>query len=130
MQRLNFNVDVINLSMPDRARPKGRTIKNSEDRIMRLGAKGEKKKNRRCHLCGIADGHNSRTCLSMEENRARLAKLSNRKRGRPAGSRLNNKTTAPQWNETSTAKNIVLMKKWKMKKPMSIWIWANNLKCD
>ena len=104
MQRLNFNVDVINLSMPDRARPKGRTIKNSEDRIMRLGAKGEKKKNRRCHLCGIADGHNSRTCLSVEENRARLAKLSNRKRGRPAGSRLNNKTTAPQWNETSTAK--------------------------
>eukprot|EP00267_Zea_mays_P046346 XP_020398716.1 uncharacterized protein LOC103637304 [Zea mays] len=36
-KRLNFNVDVINLSMPDRARPKGRTIKNSEDRIMRLG---------------------------------------------------------------------------------------------
>ena len=52
-------------------------------------------------MCGIADGHNSRTCLSVEENRARLA---NRKRGRPAGSRLNTKTTAPQWNETSTAK--------------------------
>jgi predicted ATPase with chaperone activity len=46
---------------------------------MKLGAKGEKKKNMRCQLCGIADGHNSRT-------------------------RLNNKTTAPQWNETSTAK--------------------------
>jgi hypothetical protein len=104
-------VDVINLSMPDRARPKGRTIKNTEDRIMKLGAKGEKKKNRRCQLCGIADGHNSRTCLYVEENRARLAKLANQKRGRPAGSRLNNKTTAPQWNETSTAKNIVLMKK-------------------
>ena len=52
-------------------------------------------------MCGIADGHNSRTCLSVKENRARLA---NRKRGRPAGSRLNSKTTAPQWNETSTAK--------------------------
>jgi hypothetical protein len=55
-------------------------------------------------LCGIADGHNNRTCLSVEENRARLAKLANRKRGRPAGSRLNNKTTTPQWNETLTAK--------------------------
>jgi hypothetical protein len=43
IQRLNFNVDVINLSMPDRARPKGWTIKNTEDRIMKLGAKGEKK---------------------------------------------------------------------------------------
>jgi hypothetical protein len=90
--------------MPDRARPKGRTIKNTEERIMKLGAKGEKKKNRRCQLCGIADGHNSRTCLSVEENSARLARLANRKRGRPAGSRLNTKTTAPQWNETSTAK--------------------------
>jgi hypothetical protein len=36
-------VDVINLSMTDRARPKGRTMKNTEDRIMKLGAKGEKK---------------------------------------------------------------------------------------
>jgi hypothetical protein len=45
--------------MPDRARPKGRTRKNTEVRIMKLGAKGEKKKNRRCQLCGIADGHNS-----------------------------------------------------------------------
>jgi hypothetical protein len=101
-------VDVINLGMPDRARRKGWTIKNTEERIMKLGAKGEKKKNRRCQLCGIADGHNSRTCLSVEENMARLA---NRKRGRPAGSRLNSKTTASQWNETSTAKNILLMKK-------------------
>jgi hypothetical protein len=66
-------MDVINLSMPDRARPKRRTIKNTEERIMKLGAKGEKKKNRRCQLCGIGDGHNSRTCLSVEENRARLA---------------------------------------------------------
>jgi hypothetical protein len=97
-------VYVINLSMPNHARPKGRTIKNTEERIMKLGAKGEKKKNRRCQLCGIADGHNSRTCLSVEENRARLARLTNLKRGRPARSRLNTKTTAPQWNETTTAK--------------------------
>jgi hypothetical protein len=64
-----------------------------------------KKKNRRCQLCGIADGHNNRMCLSVEENRARLTKLANRKIGRRAGSRLNTKTSAPQWNETSTAKN-------------------------
>jgi hypothetical protein len=58
----------------------------------------------RCQSCGIADGHNSRMRVSMEENMARLAKLANRKRGRPTESRLNNKTTAPQRNETSTAK--------------------------
>jgi hypothetical protein len=40
----------------------------------------------------------------VEESRARLATLANRKRGRPTGSILNSKTTAPQWNETSTAK--------------------------
>ena len=111
IQRLDFNVDVINLGLSDRAKPKGRTIKNTEERILKLGAKGEKKKNRRCQLFGIADGHNNRTCLSMEENRARLATLANRKRGRPTGSSLNSKTTALQWNETSTAKNIVLLKK-------------------
>jgi hypothetical protein len=31
------------MGMPDRAKPKGRTIKNTEERIMKLGAKGEKK---------------------------------------------------------------------------------------
>jgi hypothetical protein len=30
--------------MPDRARPKGRTIKNTEERIMKLGVKGEKRR--------------------------------------------------------------------------------------
>jgi hypothetical protein len=75
MQRLDFNVVVINPGMPDRAKPKVRTIKNGEERILKLGAKGEKKKNKRCRLCGIADGHNSRTCLSLDENRARLATL-------------------------------------------------------
>jgi hypothetical protein len=43
----------------------------------------------------------------VEENRARLATLANRKRGRPVGSRLNSKTTAPQWNEISTAKHRI-----------------------
>ena len=37
-------MDVINLGMPDRARRKGWTIKNTEERIMKLGAKGEKKR--------------------------------------------------------------------------------------
>jgi hypothetical protein len=43
-QRLDFNVDVINLGMLDRAKPKGRTIKNTEERILKLGAKGEKRR--------------------------------------------------------------------------------------
>jgi hypothetical protein len=44
IQRLNFNVDVINLGMLARARPKGRTIKNTEEKILKLGAKGEKRR--------------------------------------------------------------------------------------
>jgi hypothetical protein len=52
--------------------------------------------NRRCKKCGVADGHNSRTCLSIEENRARLVILANpRKRGRPPGSRNINTSRAP-----------------------------------
>jgi hypothetical protein len=51
-----------------------------EERILKLGAKGEKKKNKICQLCGIADGHNNRMCLSLDENRATLATLANRKR--------------------------------------------------
>ena len=89
---------------PINARPKGRTIKTSEQRVLKLGAKGEKKKTRKCQKCGIADGHNSRTCLSIEENRVKLASLADRKRGRPPGSRNKNSTMAPQWNETSTSK--------------------------
>jgi hypothetical protein len=49
---------------PNNARPKGRTIKTSEQRVMKLGAKGENKKNQKCQKCGIADGHNCHTsCL-------------------------------------------------------------------
>jgi hypothetical protein len=91
---------------PNNARPKGRTIKTSEQRVVKLGAKGEKKKTRKCQKCGITDGHNSRTCLSIEENRVKLANLADRKRGRPPGSRNKNSTMALQWNETSTSKNI------------------------
>jgi hypothetical protein len=77
----------VNLARPDKAKPKGRTIKSSEQRGFRLGVKGAKKMSRKCQKCGIADGHNSRTCLTMEDNRIRLANLAGRKRGRPPGSR-------------------------------------------
>jgi hypothetical protein len=70
----------------------GRTIKTSEQRVVKLGVKGEKKKTRKCQKCGIADGHNSRTCLSLEGNRVKLASLADRKRGRPPGSRNKNST--------------------------------------
>jgi hypothetical protein len=89
---------------PNNARPKERTIKTSEQRVVKLGAKGEKKNTRKCQKCGIADGHNSLTCLSIEENRVKLASLADRKRGRPPGSRNKNSTMAPHWNETSTSK--------------------------
>jgi hypothetical protein len=59
---------------------------------------------RKCQKCGIADGHNSRTCLTIEDNRVRLANLAGRKRGRPPGSRNKIGGAAPHWNETSTSK--------------------------
>jgi hypothetical protein len=91
------------LKRPDNAKPKGRTISEIEQRVIKLGAKGVKKKNKKCQRCGIADGHNSRTCLSMEENRLRLAILTGRKRGRPLGSRNKGSSDAPSWNETFTS---------------------------
>jgi hypothetical protein len=106
MPRMDFNVNGISLNRPDRAKPKGRTIKDEEQRILKLGAK-EKKKNRRCRMCGIADGHNSRRCLCLEENRARLASLANRNNGRPLGSKNNTTTTTLHWNETTTVENSV-----------------------
>jgi hypothetical protein len=66
---------------------------------------------RKCQKCGIADGHNSRTCLTVEDNRIRLANLAGRKRGRPPGSRNKIGGAAPQWNETSTSKNEQCMSK-------------------
>ncbi|WVZ89459.1 hypothetical protein U9M48_035862 [Paspalum notatum var. saurae] len=86
-KKLDFDVEGISLERLDRAKPKGRTIKETETVVRKLGAKGEKKKNRKCKICGIADGHNSRTCLSVEDNRDRLSKLGVRKRGRPPGQR-------------------------------------------
>jgi hypothetical protein len=80
---------------PNNARPKGRTIKTSEQRVVKLGAKGEKKKTQKCQKCGIVDGHNSHTCLSVEENRVKLASLADRKRGRTHVSRNKNSTMAP-----------------------------------
>jgi hypothetical protein len=38
---------------PDNARPKGRTIKTSEQRVVKLGAKGEKKKNQKCQSVAL-----------------------------------------------------------------------------
>ena len=104
MQKLDFAVDGISLARPNNSKPKGRTIKGSEQKVIKLGAKGTKKMTRKCQKCGIADGHNSRTCLSMEENRQRLASLAGRKRGRPPGSRNKGGSKAPDWNETTTSK--------------------------
>jgi len=97
-------VSGVSLRRPDNAKPKGRTISDTEKRVIKLGAKGDKKKNRKCQRCGIADGHNSRTCLSVEENRLRLASLTGRKRGRPIGSRNKGSSSAPNWNEACTSK--------------------------
>ncbi|WVZ63333.1 hypothetical protein U9M48_012973 [Paspalum notatum var. saurae] len=108
-RKLDFAVDGISLEGPDRAKPKGRTIKETESMVLRLGAKGEKKKNRKCKKCGIADGHNSRTCLSVKENRDRLAKLGGRTRGRPPGSKNKSARTSLEWNETSASKKRQLI---------------------
>jgi hypothetical protein len=100
LQKLDFAFDGISLARPNNSKPKGRTIKGSEERVIKLGAKGTKKMTRKCQKCG----HNSRTCLSMEENRQRLASLAGRKRGRPPGSRNKGGSKAPNWNETTTSK--------------------------
>jgi hypothetical protein len=109
LQKLDFVVDGISLARPNNSKPKGRTIKGSEQKVIRLGAKGTKKMNRKCQKCGIADGHNSRTCLSLEENRLQLASLAGRKRGRPPGSRNKGGSNTPHWNETTTSKNTQLI---------------------
>jgi hypothetical protein len=58
MHKLDFAVDGISLARPNNAKPKGRSIKGSEQKVIKLGMKGTKK-NRKCQKCGIADGHNS-----------------------------------------------------------------------
>jgi hypothetical protein len=108
LQKLDFAVDGISLARSNNSKPKGRTIKGSEQKVIKLGEKGTKKMNRKCQKCRIADGHNSRTCLSLEENRLRLASLAGRKRGRPPGSRNKGGSNAPHWNETTTSKKHVI----------------------
>ncbi|WVZ49235.1 hypothetical protein U9M48_000609 [Paspalum notatum var. saurae] len=73
-KRLSFAIEAISMEKPDRAKPKGRTIKDKK--------------------CGIADGHNSRTCMSLEENRV------------PPSSRNKSAISAAHWNETSTSKKL------------------------
>jgi hypothetical protein len=38
MQRLNFNVDEVSMDRSDKSKPKGRTIKVGEQRVIKLGA--------------------------------------------------------------------------------------------
>jgi hypothetical protein len=65
--------------------------------------------NRRCKKYGVADGHNSKTCLLVEENRAHLIILANlRKSEHPPGSRNINTSIAPEWNETTTSKKHMM----------------------
>jgi hypothetical protein len=109
LQKLDFAVDGISLARPNNSKPKGRTIKGIEPKVIKLGAKGTKKMTRKCQKCGIADGHNSRTCLSMEENRLRLASLAGRKRGRPPGSRNKCGSNAPDWMRQQHQKNTQLI---------------------
>lgn len=55
----------ISLARPDKAKPKGRNKHAAKKKEVKLGAKGEKKKNKKCKICGIADGHNASTCLQV-----------------------------------------------------------------
>jgi hypothetical protein len=43
LQKLDFAVDGISLARPNNSKPKGRTIKGSEQKVIKLGAKGTKK---------------------------------------------------------------------------------------
>jgi hypothetical protein len=77
----------ISLERPDKAKPKGRTMDPAELRVLKLGARGSKKKNRKCKICHITDGHNASTCLQVDANQVRLANLAGKKRGRPPSSK-------------------------------------------
>jgi len=43
LQRLEFDFSGVNLERPDRARPKGRTIPESEKYVLKLGATEKRK---------------------------------------------------------------------------------------
>lgn len=104
VQKLDFAVDGISLARTNNAKAKGRTIKRSEQKDLKLGAKGTKKKNRKCKIYGNADGHNSHTCLSIQDNRVQLANLVVRKIGRPLGSKNKIGSAPAHWNEMATSK--------------------------
>ena len=79
-------INMVNRAPPPKAKTKGRRVDEGEKRT--LGARGPKKCNRACKLCGIANGHNRGTCPENPKNKDRIAKLNQgpRKRGRPKGS--------------------------------------------
>jgi hypothetical protein len=81
---------------PNNARPKGRTVKTSEQRVVKLGAKGEKKKTRKCqkNVALLMDTTVAPACLWRKIGLNWLALLIE-KRGRPHGSRNKNSTIAP-----------------------------------
>ncbi|XP_062183223.1 uncharacterized protein LOC133887306 [Phragmites australis] len=78
--------NMVNIAPPPKAKTKGRRVDEGEKRT--LGARGPKKCNRACKLCGITNGHNRGTCPENPKNKDRIAKLNQgpRKRGRPKGS--------------------------------------------
>jgi hypothetical protein len=77
----------VNLQPLEKSKTKGQTIKPSEQRVLKLGAKGPKKNNRTCSTCGLQAGHDSLTCLLLPHNKERLAQLGTKKRGRPPGAK-------------------------------------------
>jgi hypothetical protein len=48
LQKLDFAVDRISLARPNNSKPKGRTIKGSEEKVIKLGVKGTKKMTKKC----------------------------------------------------------------------------------
>jgi hypothetical protein len=85
MQVNAANVVHINREPPPRAKTKGWSILESEKKEISLGAKGPEKGTRRCSSCGYFATHNSRTCLKLKHNKARLEEMKNRTRGKPRG---------------------------------------------
>jgi hypothetical protein len=72
MQVSVANVAHINREAPPRAKPKEQSIPETRKKDISLGAGGPKKGTRRCGSCGYYATHNSRTCLKLTHNKARL----------------------------------------------------------
>lgn len=93
----------VSLQPPVKAKTKGRTIPATEEREVRLGAKGPKKNTRACHICKIACGHNAATCPQLQHNKVRLESLrAPRSRGRPPGAKNKVKAANPIENTKET----------------------------